>query len=113
LLAHLEDSQIPLGILSNTGPAHWRTVSDGRYKILPGAFRTHVLSFEVGALKPDEKIFRRAIELAGISHEKILYIDDIASYVDAGRRVGLDAVEYTTTDALAEELLQRDVRSNY
>jgi glucose-1-phosphatase len=113
LLAHLEDSQIPLGILSNTGPAHWRTVTDGRYKVLPGAFRKHVLSFEVGALKPDERIFRRAIELAGTLPEKILYIDDIADYVEAGRRVGLDAVQYTTTDALAKELLEREVRSNY
>ena len=67
-------------------------MSDGRYTILRTAFRKHVLSFEVGALKPDEKIFRREIELAGKPAEQILYIDDIADYVEAGKRAGMDAL---------------------
>jgi len=29
VVAHLEDAQIPLGILSNTSNAHWNVVIDG------------------------------------------------------------------------------------
>jgi putative hydrolase of the HAD superfamily len=112
VVAQLEDAQIPLGILSNTCSSHWGILSDGRYAILLSPFRVRVLSFEVGATKPDEKIFRRAIELAGVPAEKIFYIDDMPRHVEAARKLGIDAVQYTTTDALVRELLARGVRCN-
>ena len=113
LIAHLEDSQIPLGILSNTGKEHWRTVTDGRYIILLSAFKIHALSFEAQALKPDKKFFDYAIKLAGKPAEQILFIDDIAENVEAAKQAGMDAVQYTTTDALEQELIRRGVRSNF
>jgi FMN phosphatase YigB (HAD superfamily) len=112
LVAQLEDAQIPLGILSNTCSSHWGILSDGRFTILLSPFRQRVLSYEVGAMKPDEKIFRRAIELAKVPVEKIFYIDDIPGHVDAARNLGIDAVQYTTTDALLRELLARGARCN-
>jgi FMN phosphatase YigB (HAD superfamily) len=112
LVAQLEDAQIPLGILSNTSPSHWRNVADGRYAILLSPFRVRVLSYEVGAAKPDEKIFRRAIELARVPAERIFYVDDLPGHVEAARKLGIDAVQYTTTDALLRELLARGVRCN-
>jgi HAD superfamily hydrolase (TIGR01509 family) len=112
LVAHLEDAQIPLGILSNTSPSHWKQVSDGRYAILLSAFRETVLSFEVGAAKPEAKIFQRAIEGAGVPAERIFYVDDLPGHVEAARKLGMDAVQYTTTDALVRELLARGVKCN-
>jgi glucose-1-phosphatase len=112
LVAQLEDAQIPLGILSNTCSSHWRHLSDGRFSILLSPFRKRVLSYEVGAMKPNEKIFRRAIELASVPAERIFYIDDLPGHVEAARKLGIDAVQYTTTDALVRELLTREVRSN-
>ena len=53
LVASLEDSQIPLGVLSNVCPSHWRTITDGRYSILPGAFKQLALSYQIGVQKPD------------------------------------------------------------
>jgi len=112
LVAQLEDAQIPLGILSNTCSSHSGILSDGRYSILLSPFRVRVLSYEVGATKPDEKIFWRAIELAGVPAEEIFYIDDLPGHVEAARKLGIDAVQYTTTDALLRELLARGVRCN-
>jgi glucose-1-phosphatase len=112
LIGHLEDAQFPLGILSNTCPSHWRVVSDGRYAILPAAFKTHVLSYEVGALKPERKIYEHAIELARVPAGQIFYVDDVPGHVEGARRVGLDAVQYTTPDALVQDLLKRGVRCN-
>ena len=37
LIAQLEDSQIPLGLLSNISAPHWRLLIDGRFAILPDA----------------------------------------------------------------------------
>ncbi len=112
LVGHLEDSGIPLGILSNTCPSHWRVVADGRYGIIPRAFKAIVLSYEVKSLKPDPKIYQRAIELAGVPAEKIFYVDDVPGHVEGARCAGIDAVQYITTDALVQELVKRGVRCN-
>lgn len=113
ILGHLEDAQIPLGLLSNTGSAHWRHVSAERFSIATSVFRVKVLSYEVGAMKPDEKIFRRAIELAAVPANRILFIDDIPSYVEAARRTGIDAIGYTSAGDLQQQLLARGIRCNF
>jgi HAD superfamily hydrolase (TIGR01509 family) len=113
LLASLEDSQIPLGILSNVCASHWRTITDGRYGILPGGFKKFALSYQIGAQKPDERIYRRATELAGVPPAQILFIDDIADNVAAAKKFGWDAIQFTTPDALQQELFHRGVRCNY
>jgi glucose-1-phosphatase len=113
LIAHLEDSGIPLGILSNTCNSHWQLATDGRFAILPGAFKKIVLSYKVGAIKPDPRMFKAAIEAAGVPAERIFYTDDIAGHVEAARKAGIDAVLFTDVDALQQELLKRGVRCNF
>jgi len=113
LIAQLEDSQIPLGLLSNISAPHWRLLIDGRYAILPGPFRERILSFEAGAQKPSETIFRQAIERAGVPAGQIFYADDVIGHVEAAKKLGIDAVQYTSTDALEQELLKRGVRCNF
>jgi FMN phosphatase YigB (HAD superfamily) len=113
LIAHLEDSGLPLGVLSNISPSHWRQVTDGRYAILPRAFKKLALSYEIGVQKPDEKIYRRATELAGVPADRIFFVDDIEKNVAAACQFGWDAVQYTTSDALEQELRKRGVRSNF
>ena len=71
-----------------------------------------MLSYEVKSLKPDAKIYQRAIELAGVPANKIFYIDDVPGHVEGARKAGLDAVQFTTIDALVQELVQRGVRCN-
>jgi glucose-1-phosphatase len=113
VVAHLEDAQIPLGILSNTSRAHWNVVIDGRFSaIFPQSFRKIVLSFEAKACKPDKKIFDYAIQQAGVAPEKIFFMDDTLGHVEAAKRYGIDAVQFTTPDALIENLLERGVRCN-
>jgi HAD superfamily hydrolase (TIGR01509 family) len=113
LIGHLEDSGIPLGVLSNTCNSHWQLATNGRYGILPRAFKKIVLSYHVGAIKPDPRMFKAAIEAAGVPAERIFYTDDIAGHVEAARRAGIDAVQFTGVDTLAQELLNRGVRCNF
>ena len=113
LVAALEGAGHRLGVLSNTCEAHWNLVSQGQYGILPGAFEQCVLSYEVGAIKPDERIFRVAAERAGFAPAEIFYTDDTPGHVEAAKALGFDAVVYTDTATLAEELVRRGLQFNY
>ena len=89
------------GILSNMG-------SDARqlFSQVFGFDRlvdTMVISAEEGVMKPDERIYRIALERLGVSAPEALFLDDLAVNVAAARQVGMCAVHFlTTAQALAE-----------
>lgn len=76
-----------LGVLSNTCEGHWNHCLR-RYTMLRELFSVYALSFEIGAVKPDAAIFRKAAELAGCQPDEIFYADDIPGHV-AGAKRGL------------------------
>lgn len=96
-----------LVLLSNTSLSHFRFVRE-RFDVL-SAFDSYVLSYEVGAMKPDREIFDAALAAAGCPAGNCFYTDDIAEYVAAGRRHGLQAEVYTSVDALRGQLRERGV----
>jgi putative hydrolase of the HAD superfamily len=83
------------------------------YGVLPAPFSVFALSFQIGAMKPDPKIYRAAAELAGVAPRDVFFCDDVMSHVTAARDAGFDAVQYTTTAALVADLRRRGVRFNY
>ncbi len=101
LVGALQSAGCRLGILSNTSPAHWAYCTGGRYAIIDRAFSVHALSYEIGACKPDARIFAAAAELAGVAPEEIFFVDDIAGHVAGAKAAGFDAVQFTTVPALA------------
>jgi putative hydrolase of the HAD superfamily len=113
IVAFLHAAGHRLGLLSNTNELHWRLVSDGRYGLIPGVFEQVVLSYEVGAIKPEPAIYQIAAERAGVTPREIFYVDDVAGHVAAARAAGFDAVQYTGVSQLAAELHRRGVRFNY
>lgn len=113
IVSQLDGAGYRMGILSNTCPAHWAYCAQGRYALIREAFDVFALSYELGACKPDSKIFQRAAELAGVSPERIFYVDDLEGHVAAARKAGFDAVQYTSARKLAGALRERGVRFNY
>jgi glucose-1-phosphatase len=113
VVAQLDAAGYRMGILSNTCPAHWAYCTGGRYGILTEAFDVVALSYRIGARKPAAKMFLAAAELAGVAPREIFFVDDIAGHVAGARQVGFDAVQYTTTAALVDDLHQRGVKFNY
>jgi putative hydrolase of the HAD superfamily len=109
VLTSLKLSGRRLGVLSNTCEAHWEFCR-ARYAVLDDLFDVHVLSYRVGAMKPDRRIFEQAIEQAGRAPEEIFYTDDMPGHIEGARAVGLDAVPFTTAARLAAELRRRGVR---
>jgi FMN phosphatase YigB (HAD superfamily) len=102
-----------LGILSNTCEIHWQFCTDGHLTLLPEAFSAIALSYEVGTMKPDPRIFQAAAEIACLAPEEIFYVDDIAEHVAGAREVGFDAVQYTTPQKLARDLVESGIEFNY
>ena len=60
-------------------------------------------------MKPQEKIYKAAIEAAGVSAENIFYTDDLEPNIDGAKRCGMDAAIYTDTPTLAESLRRRGI----
>ena len=101
-----------LGILSNTCQTHWQYCRD-RFRVIGETFEVHTLSYEVGATKPDLKIYEAAAEKAGLAPEEIFFVDDMPENVAGAKSAGFDAVQYTTTPALVSDLQKRGVRFKY
>ena len=91
-----------LVLLSNTSVSHFEFVRN-EYDILT-RFDDFVLSYEVGAMKPERRIFEVAGMKIGCTPGECFYTDDIAAYVEAGRSYGFQAEQFTTTESLVRQL---------
>jgi FMN phosphatase YigB (HAD superfamily) len=96
-------------LLSNTNAMHFEALRVRCHSLLRH-FHGLVLSYEVGAMKPDPKIYRAAIDRAGCLPGECFYADDIPAYVEAARAVGLDAVQFENLAQLQRELTARGIR---
>ena len=92
-------------VLSNTNPIHFSML-----KAQYGLFRhfdDFVLSYEVGAMKPDAQIYQEAIQRAGCRPVECFFTDDIAINVEAARNNGMDAVQFLSAAQIEAELRTR------
>ena len=76
-----------MGLVSNINEAHAEPVRV-HYSVFEH-FDHHILSYQVGSLKPDRKIFECAIEAMGKAPDRLLFIDDREENVAAGRQLGM------------------------
>lgn len=59
---------------------------------LEGVFDQVILSFEVGAMKPDPAIYRAALEqLGGVPPQRAVFVDDQPQYCDGATAIEVDA----------------------
>jgi putative hydrolase of the HAD superfamily len=113
IVSHLRAAGHRLGLLSNTCDMHFDHFADGRFATIPDVFEVVVLSYKLKLMKPQPEIFLEAARLAGVAPQEIFYTDDLPANVEGAKRVGFDAVLFTTPAAYAEELRRRGVRFNY
>lgn len=97
-----------LVLLSNTSIWHVQWVREN-FKVLD-LFDDYTVSYEAGTIKPGAAIFERALTKILCPPEHCFYTDDIPAYVEAGRRYGLQAEVFTTTDQLRRQLADRGIR---
>lgn len=54
--------------------------------------------------KPDEDIFRMALDIAQVKPEQVVYIDDRAMFVEIARRLGINGIIHTSYHATRASL---------
>jgi HAD superfamily hydrolase (TIGR01509 family) len=96
-----------LFLLSNTDSIH-KKYGWEKYEFLK-YFDKLILSFEVGSVKPEEKIYRAVEEASGFSSSEHLFIDDIQDYVDGAKNIGWDAVQFVNYQKLLNDLKERNI----
>jgi HAD superfamily hydrolase (TIGR01509 family) len=79
-------------VVSNTCPIHvaWLDQQFSFFRQL----KERVLSYEVGAAKPELEIFLAAVQKAAVPPDLCFYVDDSPGHVQAARRLGIDGVVY-------------------
>ena len=103
----LKASGLRLVLLSNTSVTHYEFIRS-RWDLLD-PFDELVMSYRVGAIKPEPAIYAAALAAVRCRPEEAFYTDDIPAYIEAGRSHGLDAEVFTTAKRLREHLAARGV----
>ncbi len=94
-------------LLSNTNAIHFEMIR-ANYPLLRH-FHDLILSYEVKAMKPRPEIYHAAVERAGCRPDECFYTDDIADFVEAARRLGIDAVQFHSAEQLQEAMRARGI----
>lgn len=83
-------------LLSNTNPYIQRWAQSDAFTPWGRSLDTYMdrlfLSFEMGVMKPDPRIFHMMLDAAALVPSETLFIDDGQANVDAARSIGIQAV---------------------
>lgn len=103
----LKRQNFRLVILSNTCVTHIEWIRT--HHPLLDLFDDLVLSYEVGACKPEAAIFAAALKTIQCAPEDCFYTDDILNYVETARHHGLQAEQFSGAQAFRQQLATRGV----
>jgi HAD superfamily hydrolase (TIGR01509 family) len=63
-----------------------------------------VISAEVGLVKPDERIYRLALEEMHARAEESVFLDDVLANIEGARAVGMQGIHFTHPERSLDEL---------
>jgi len=99
--------KVPLCLMSNIDEIHYAHIRK-RFDVI-GIFDHFILSYEVGALKPDRRIYESARDASKVPFSRMLYIDDRQELVDAAASYGIESVRFEGARKLEELFLKKKV----
>lgn len=102
ILEKLRSEGYRMVLLSNTTAAHLRFIREN-FPVLDFMDEL-VLSYEVGAMKPEDAIYEAALKRIHCPPGNCLYVDDISENIEGGRRFGLRAEVYSDTPKFLRDL---------
>ena len=102
VLAELRAAGIPLYALSNWS-AETFPIARPRYPFLDW-FDGIVISGEVGAAKPDPRIYQALVERHGLDPASLAFVDDVPANVAAAESLGMRGLTFTSAAALRQDL---------
>ncbi|MDD5174134.1 MAG: HAD family hydrolase [Candidatus Omnitrophota bacterium] len=98
-----------LFLLSNISRLHYEYI-EKKFDILK-IFDEIILSFAVGAIKPEKLIFEDAVRRAGGDKSAVLYIDDREDLIKEAIYFGIESIKYEGADKLEKDLKARGILS--
>lgn len=106
LMDRLRDNGHDIHAITNWSAETWPTGVTVHPR-LGTSFGTTIVSGQEGVLKPTPAIFALLCERAGVTPTTCVFIDDSEKNVAGARDFGMDAIYFTTPDALEASLIKR------
>lgn len=100
-------TRYPLYLLSDTNEIHFGYVKETVEAVR--LFDEFIVSYEVGAMKPQPRIYREALRRSGLPADACVFIDDRPGNVEGARRVGMHALQFTSPERCAVDLARLGV----
>ena len=89
-----------IGIISNS-------IGDWTSEILAQdieLFDDVVLSYKVGVTKPNPAIYEMSLKNLGVRADESIFVEDIESYCEAAREMGMQSIHYGNFEQMESEL---------
>jgi putative hydrolase of the HAD superfamily len=99
-------SRAATGILTNNGPLVEVMVRE-RFPELVAGFDHLCFSYQVKATKPDPRAYVGTLDRLGVAAAQCVFVDDADQNVQGARAVAIDALRFTSAEALATALQER------
>lgn len=105
LLSHIATLKpnYKIGMLSNINSRERLNI-----RFAPGQLESHfdaiVASGDEGFVKPEQEIYTIAANRLGVSPSECVFIDDIADFCQGAREVGMQAIQFITTEQAIADL---------
>jgi glucose-1-phosphatase len=107
IIIYLKNKGFPIFLLSNTNELHFSYIME-RYPIIH-SIDEWILSYEVGAKKPKQKIYDTIFERTDTARGEVLYIDDVPEYVEAAKTYGLQSLVFKNAKDIWELLKENSI----
>lgn len=106
-ILYLKNKGYSVFLLSNTNELHFSYIME-RYPIVH-SLDEWILSYEVGAKKPKQKIYDAIFEKTDAVRNEVLYIDDIPAYVEAAKTYGIQGLNFKNAKDVWELLKENSI----
>ncbi len=110
LVNQLKEEQLTIALLSNIDkPLATLLRNEGLY----APFDPCLLSYEIGAWKPDLQSYEILLAELDLPASDIVFIDDKVENVDAAKTLGIDAILFESVEGIRAELKKRGMLKDY
>lgn len=101
---YLQNNDYHTACLSNTCDAHWEQfLHSGRYPAIE-MLDTHLASHLLGVRKPEETIYRKAMEMLKADGKTIIFFDDKAENIAGAMRCGWNSMQIMPGKSSIEQM---------
>lgn len=96
-----------IALVSNTSEPHWHAAE--RFLPFSSKLNPVVVSYAVGAMKPEHAFYESLLERCGIPASKILFVDDLSVNIEGAEANGITGHQFTSQRELETALVRMNV----